>query len=174
MKTRTQPRGQSMVEFAIVFPIFVLLLVGIFDFGRVIWINDTLSGAAREAVRYAIVHGGSTSTLCPAGPPAPDSNDPDPTCPPYPDGTAYPKGSKQAIKDVAERWAAGTSGDVNVSVCYGAVTSCAGDVDQAGATNARGKQVTVTVTSTVHLAVPSLFGFDGFGLSATSTMLVNH
>ena len=32
----------------------------------------------------------------------------------------------------------------------------------------------VTVTSLVKLSVPSLLGFSGFDLSATSTMLVNH
>ena len=174
MRTRTGARGQSMVEFAVVLPVFLMLLVSIFDFGRVIWINDTLSGAAREAARYAIVHGGSISTLCPAGPPAPDSRDPDASCPPYPNGTAYPIGSKEAIRDVALHWALGASSDVTVSVCYGVVASCAGDVDAAGATNARGTPVTVTVTSTANLTAPSLFGFGGFDLSATSTMLVNH
>jgi hypothetical protein len=169
-----QPRGQSMVEFAAVLPIFIMLLVGIFDFGRVIWINDTLAAAAREAARYAIVHGGSASTACPAGPPGPDSLAPAPTCPPFPNGTAYPIGSKEAIRDVAHLWASGTSNDVTVSICYGVVTVCAGDADAAGATNARGTPVTVTVTAAVNLAAPALFGFGPFDLSATSTMLVNH
>lgn len=174
MRTQTQARGQTMVEFAVALPIFIMLLVGIFDFGRVVWINDTLAAAAREAARYAIVHGGSVSTLCPAGPPMPDTSDPASTCPPYPNGTAYPRGSREAIRDVAHHWAAGTSNDVTVTICYGVVTSCAGDVDAAGATNARGTPVTVTVTATVNLIAPALFGFDAFDLSATSTMLVNH
>ena len=54
----------------LVIPIFVLLLVGTFDLGHVVWANDALSSAAREAARYAIVHGGSSSTACPVGPPA--------------------------------------------------------------------------------------------------------
>jgi Flp pilus assembly protein TadG len=171
MTRRTKPRGQAMVEFALIIPVFLLLLVGLFDFGRVIWVNDTLATAAREAVRYAIVHGGSESTLCPAGP---GGLPPASSCPPFPDGTAYPSGSLQAIKDVAQRWASGSGDNVTVSVCYGAVTSCADDVSEVGATNERGMQVTVTVSSTVNLAAPSLLGFDGFDLSATSTMLVNH
>ena len=44
----------------------------------------------------------------------------------------------------------------------------------ANATNARGMQVTVSVTSVVDLSVPSLVGFEGFSLQASSTMLVNH
>ena len=48
-------RGQSMVEFALVLPIFVLILVGIFDFGRAIYAFNTISNAAREGARLAIV-----------------------------------------------------------------------------------------------------------------------
>jgi hypothetical protein len=78
---------------------------------------------------------------------------------------------------VAHKWAAGTSANVTVSVCYGIVTTCAGDVDQVSnpaPDNSRGTQVMVTVTSTVGLSIPSLVGFSGFDLSSTSTMLVNH
>jgi hypothetical protein len=174
MKTRDKSRGQAMVEFALVFPVFVLLLVGIFDFGRVIWVNDTLSTASREAARYAIVHGGSASTACPAGPHGPDEIAPGPTCPPYPNGTAYGQDSVQAIKDVAQRWAAGAVSSVTVSVCYGAVATCNSDTNAAGATNVRGTPVTVHVSSNVRLSVPSLFGFSSFHFSSSSTMLVNH
>jgi hypothetical protein len=168
MRRRNHPRGTAMVEFALTFPVFILLLIGIFDFGRVIWVNDTLATAAREAARFAIVHGGSdTAGHCPVGPTSVIPPDPSPSCP-------YPSPSKQAIKDVAQHWAAGTSSDVTVSVCYGAVTSCDSDVDESGATNARGTQVMVTVTATVNLTAPSFLGFSGFDLEATSTMLVNH
>jgi Flp pilus assembly protein TadG len=160
-----------MVEFALIFPIFILLMVGLFDLGRVIWVNDTLATAAREAARYAIVHG--SKSPCPVGPAAPGSVIPDPptaSCP-------NPSPSRQSIKDEALHWAAGTSTDITVSVCYGVVTTCAGDVDQVttpAPTTTRGTQVMVTVTSTVGLSLPSLVGFSGFHLSATSSMLVNH
>ena len=145
MTRRQKPRGQAMVEFALVIPVFILLMVGIFDLGRVIWVNDTLSTAAREATRYAIVHGGSDSNLCPVGPPSTSATIPLPSasCP-------HPAPSRQSIKDVAQKWAAGTSSNVTVSVCYGTVTSCSGDTDAAGPptpTDARGTQVMVTVTS---------------------------
>jgi hypothetical protein len=167
MTRRARPRGQAMVEFALIFPIFILLLVGIFDLGRVIWVNDTLATAAREAARFAIVHGAKSA--CPVGPAPLDTAIPtaSTSCP-------YPSPLRDAIKDVAHTWAAGTSADVTVSVCYGAVTSCTADTDQLNATNVRGTQVMVTVTSVVNLSVPSLLGFSGFDLSATSTMLVNH
>lgn len=164
MTRHDKPRGQAMVEFALIFPIFILLLVGIFDLGRVIWVNDTLATASREAARFAIVHGAKSS--CPAGPAAA----PPLATPSCPD----PSPSRQPIKDIAQKWAAGTSADVTVHVCYGVVTTCTSDTDALNAFNDRGTPVTVTVTSRVGLSIPSLVGFSGFDLSATSTMLVNH
>jgi TadE-like protein len=169
MTRADRSRGQAMVEFALVIPVFILLMVGLFDLGRVVWVNDTLATAAREAARFAIVHGGSEGNLCPVGPPAPTAVIPAPG-----PGCLFPSPSRQAIKDVAQKWAAGTSANVTVNVCYGVVSSCTSDTDAANATNARGTQVMVTVTSVVDLSVPSLAGFSGFSLSATSTMLVNH
>jgi Flp pilus assembly protein TadG len=46
--------GQSMVEFAILAPIFFLLLLGTIDLGRAIYIYNTISDAAREGARAAI------------------------------------------------------------------------------------------------------------------------
>lgn len=48
-------RGQAMVEFALILPIFVLLLVGLFDVGRAVYAYHTVNNAAREAGRLAIV-----------------------------------------------------------------------------------------------------------------------
>jgi len=49
--------AQSLVEFALVLPIFLLLVTGIFDVARAVWEENTLAYAAREGTRYAIVHG---------------------------------------------------------------------------------------------------------------------
>lgn len=46
--------GQSMVEFAILAPIFFLLLLGTIDLGRAIYIYNTISDAAREGTRAAV------------------------------------------------------------------------------------------------------------------------
>lgn len=46
--------GQSMVEFAVLAPIFFLLLLGTIDLGRGIYIYNTISDAAREGTRAAI------------------------------------------------------------------------------------------------------------------------
>ena len=47
--------GQSMVEFALVLPIFLLVVLGLFDLGRAVYYHSTMSNASREAVRLAIV-----------------------------------------------------------------------------------------------------------------------
>jgi Flp pilus assembly protein TadG len=48
--------GQTLVEFAIVLPIVVVLLVGTLDFARAIFIYNTLSEGARQGARVAIVN----------------------------------------------------------------------------------------------------------------------
>jgi len=57
---RTRPtkrrRGQAMVEFALVIPIFLLIFVALFDLGRAVFAYNTLTNAAREGVRLAIVN----------------------------------------------------------------------------------------------------------------------
>ena len=47
-------RSQSLVEFALIAPILVLLLFGIVDFGRVIYVYATLNQAVNEGARTAI------------------------------------------------------------------------------------------------------------------------
>lgn len=46
--------GQSMVEFAVLAPVFFLLLLGALDMGRAVYIYNTISDGAREGVRAAI------------------------------------------------------------------------------------------------------------------------
>jgi Flp pilus assembly protein TadG len=55
---RTRPkrsRGQSLVEFALVFPVFIVLVFGLIDMGRYVYMNSTISQAAREAARVGAV-----------------------------------------------------------------------------------------------------------------------
>jgi hypothetical protein len=47
-----QGRGQGMVEFAIVFPLLVILIIGIFEVGRVMFYYSVAIAATREAARY--------------------------------------------------------------------------------------------------------------------------
>ncbi|MGH2461883.1 MAG: TadE/TadG family type IV pilus assembly protein [Chloroflexota bacterium] len=49
-----QSLGQSLVEMAIVLPVFLLMTMGIFDLGRAVWQGSTLAEVARNGARYAI------------------------------------------------------------------------------------------------------------------------
>jgi Flp pilus assembly protein TadG len=73
--THRRTRGQSLVEFALVLPIFILMLFGLVDMARLVHANSALSQAAREGARVASVQAywvGETGTDCgPGGPTCP-------------------------------------------------------------------------------------------------------
>ena len=48
---RADERGAALVEFAIVVPVLLTLLMAIIDFGRMIAVAASLSGAVREGAR---------------------------------------------------------------------------------------------------------------------------
>ena len=48
--------GQAMVEFALILPIFLLILCGILDFGWLFYNQLSLNNACREGARYAVVN----------------------------------------------------------------------------------------------------------------------
>ncbi|HET7703238.1 MAG TPA: TadE family protein [Candidatus Limnocylindrales bacterium] len=60
---RESGSGQALVEFALVFPIFLLVMMSIIVFGVYVFYNQQLENAAREAARYAATH--SASAQCP-------------------------------------------------------------------------------------------------------------
>ncbi len=49
--------AQSMVEFAFVGPIFLLMLIGTIEMGRLMWTSHELSNGTREGARWASVRG---------------------------------------------------------------------------------------------------------------------
>ena len=55
--------AQSLVEFAVMLPIFLLLVTGIFDLARAVWQENSLAYAVREGTRYAIVHGSAGTPI---------------------------------------------------------------------------------------------------------------
>ena len=56
-------RGQSLVEFAVLLPILVLILMGVLDFGRVFYAYTTIANAAYQGAVCASMGSGA----CPAG-----------------------------------------------------------------------------------------------------------
>jgi len=54
MKLRDQ-KGQALVELALILPLMLLILFGITEFGRALYMVNTLNNAAREGARRAAV-----------------------------------------------------------------------------------------------------------------------
>jgi hypothetical protein len=49
--------GQDLAEFAIIFPLLILVMFGVLDLGRGFFSAITIANAAREGARYAISYG---------------------------------------------------------------------------------------------------------------------
>jgi Flp pilus assembly protein TadG len=49
-------RGASLVEFSIAATVFLTLVFAALEFGRVLWVHNALTDAARRGARYAVVH----------------------------------------------------------------------------------------------------------------------
>jgi Flp pilus assembly protein TadG len=48
--------GTALLEFAIALPVFAMLLFGIFEFGRVLWIENALHYSVQQAARCASIN----------------------------------------------------------------------------------------------------------------------
>lgn len=55
LKSGLNYNGQALVEMAIILPLLMLLVMGIFEFGRAMYIKNTLTHAARAGARAAVV-----------------------------------------------------------------------------------------------------------------------
>lgn len=75
----TREGGQAMVEFALVAVFLFLLIVSIIQMILLMYAHTTLANAAKEGVRYAIVHG-TGNTVCSG--PGNASVTPPPVCSP--------------------------------------------------------------------------------------------
>jgi Flp pilus assembly protein TadG len=52
---RKNEEGRTLVEFAIVGMVFLTVLFGVLEFGRLYWTHNALRDAARRGVRYAAI-----------------------------------------------------------------------------------------------------------------------
>ena len=62
----TRQDGQTLVEFALVLPVFLLVVFGLLDVGRLVYINSSLSQAAREGARLGAAEASWTGRASPA------------------------------------------------------------------------------------------------------------
>lgn len=61
-------RGQALVEFALIVPVFLMLLFALVDFGRVVFAQQAITQGAREGARAALVAAldpAITTSACP-------------------------------------------------------------------------------------------------------------
>ena len=55
--SRKNRRGAAVVEFALVVPVFILLVFGMIEFGRAVMVQQVLVNASREGARQAVLDG---------------------------------------------------------------------------------------------------------------------
>ena len=150
-------KGQALAEFALIAPIFFMLLFGIIEAGRFIFYYEVLNNATREGARYAIVNG-SRSLTCSTGPAAPNTSSCDPT--------------GDDVVDAVRRTAFGMVGtQITVERCWW-YTTCDFTTHGDG-NNARGATVTVTARYTYSTLVP-LVPLPTITVTAESSLVVNN
>ncbi len=98
--------GQSLVEMAMVLPILALLTFGLVDFGRGYYFQVSITNAAREGARVAILN----IYTGPQNPSCSTSN----ICPPH-DSTASTAGCPDSSNRV-DKWVSGAATDQNYYV----------------------------------------------------------
>jgi len=59
-KNRQPERGATVAEFAVVALLFFTIIIGIIEFGRLLYTHNALTDATRRGARYASVHHGAT------------------------------------------------------------------------------------------------------------------
>jgi len=146
-RRRARTRGQTLLEFAIVAPLFFLLVFAIMDFGRLFFVQMALQDAMREAARYAVT----------------GNQMPDPG-----NGTCYSRA--QSIMQAAMNAAAGSGVNVS-SITVTSQSGVTGGVSSSGPGNPN-DLVTVTFTGNLPLMTPligALFPANGYPISVSTT-----
>ena len=60
---RKRRRGAAAVEFAVVAPIFLLLVFGMIEYGRMVMVQQVLTNASREGARRAVLDGSTNQDV---------------------------------------------------------------------------------------------------------------
>lgn len=157
---RRRERAQALVEFALVAPIFFLLLFGIIEGGRFILYYETLNNATREGARYAIVHGYNTS--CAAGGPSGEM------ATGYSAPSCHDLSGANVIQKVRDTAFGVLGPTLNVTPCWVHPTlgDCTGQ-------NGRDSDVRVTATYTYNSLVP-IIPLPPITITAESTLVINN
>lgn len=143
--------GQSMVEFAMVVPLFFLLVFGIFDFGHLFYVQMTLQNALRQAGRYAVTGNHITNA-----------------------GTTTPLSRIDSIKQIAQNAAVGLNvGNIMIStIDANGMPVNSGSLAAGGP----GSTVIISLTENLQLFTPLIgqfFGPNGIYTFTVSTTFRN-
>jgi Flp pilus assembly protein TadG len=60
---RRNRRATAAVEFAIVAPVFLLMVFGMIEYGRMVMVQQIITNASREGARTAVLDGATTSSV---------------------------------------------------------------------------------------------------------------
>jgi Flp pilus assembly protein TadG len=60
---RKKRQGAAAVEFAVIAPVFLLVILGMMEIGRVIMVRQIMVNASREGARLAVVDGSTSSSV---------------------------------------------------------------------------------------------------------------
>lgn len=166
---RTHSHGQTLVEFSLVLPVFLLTLFGLIDVGRLVYANSVLSQAARDGARVASAEAGwigSSDASCGA-----------------PGGPVCPASSSALLANVtaaANRMVAGMGTITNVYLACtgpGAAPSGAwtgGDCDPLNAANTTGNLVSVRLVFTFTPITPVIGQIvHSVTLTGAATMVID-
>ena len=186
MPRRGRRRGQALVEFVLVAPIFFFLVFGLIELGRAVYYIQILDSAARDGARYAIVHGfnASVSQQCPSGPlPNNVAN----TCDPNGDlvikavtDRSIGVTNKASDLDVHAKWCDSTP--YSASTCYDTLPCIQWadptyDLSPNGlgdGTNNRGQVVTVCVQYAYKPILAGFLPIPDFSVSGRASLVVNN
>jgi hypothetical protein len=152
-------RGQATVEFALVAPLFLLILLAIIEGGRFVFFYEMLNNATREGARYAIVHGYNAADGCPSGP--------------MPDGTMSCDLSGENVKLAVQKAAIGLAGvgDFDTLDVFWCAASGPKPCPDTPLNNDRGNPVTVRAAYTYSSVVPVL---PAITIASESTLVINN
>lgn len=59
----TRRRGAAVVEFAVVAPVFILVMLGMIEFGRMAMVQQVLTNSAREGARIGVLDGATAAAV---------------------------------------------------------------------------------------------------------------
>jgi hypothetical protein len=166
LKRRDPSRGQTLVEFALVIPVFLVILFGLIDLGRFVVTDHILSQAAREGARLAAVQAswiGNSEVSCgrPGGP----------VCP------ASPAALAVNVSQAVNRMVAGLGGTitaVHLSCNQPGAAPTGAWTGQSCSSRTTGNLVSVRVVFSYNALTPGLSGIVGpIQRQGAATMVIN-